>query len=979
MTNWQDWEVPFSGTIDTNSDRKQIPSPNFSAVKNCEFQSRGALAQRRSLKSLSRGIYNTAIQTGPAKGVAAYRDDILMFDNHRMYSRSSSRNNWIIKGPCGVFDSKTTTINNGNKTIFCVSCAYTNGLVAYAYTDFITNTNNLTIVDADNGNILFEAAVAAANLGNTLATRITAVGNNFIIAYKNAASQVEIYRVDTSSAVFSVVNIPALTTTDCVLFGNNEFDLTATGTTSFVLSYRTNISTVKSVFYNITGPVLTVAPTAPAATANVSNAYDAILGRVIVAYGNASDIRAIVYSVPSMAVAIPSDLLVSSGASFFRGVTVTWCGISGGYVVFYEQFTAASPGGVQYPAVNAVNLVGTGAVFTVKQFPPVANGVMLGSKAFYFEDHAYVSLDATHNTVSSGSYLAQVYFSSVFFPQPFLASRVMVGFKAAKKATEPSAGSVAAYTDGSNRFIIASAREFRKDPETLTGLQSTAYSFNSTKGVVSKSAGTNLFVCAGMLNEYDGHELVEQGFHYAPPVVGREIAGGSLASPNVYQVGVIYSWIDANGGRHSSAPTLLSFAPSGAAKSFAIEVATVPSVKNTYEILVYCSQANGTTLTLKDQITVTRGVVAIPDAYRTFTISTVPPTTADKLYTTGGVTPNSSMPSPDMIQEHKNRLFAIVNGRDLYFSKTYSVGTGISMSAAQSFPVPTGQGSSISLGALDDNLVVFNENGALLYGGDGPNDLAIGFFTGPQRILTDTGCDVQSPASVAKIDIGLIFKSKKGYFLLARDFSASEYQEMSGFATQRVSSATLVSAKKQVRFARDGQNLLVYDYQEKRWSEWTTTPKAATVSAGDYAAIHSPTATTSLVVVDSSGYLDDFTSEGLGNVAIPFEFTTGWIHLAGIQGYKRVRRFGIVADNMSSLVVGVSYDYNDNVEDLYTFTGTTTGNSQVRQRLSRQKCEAIRFHVIPTNVPLDSSGPGCVVSSLILEVGTIKGIYRRDG
>lgn len=997
MTDWQDWEVPLAGSIDTHTDRKQVSPGNFLEIKNAEFGDSGAVTTRNGRASLGFNILTSTDELGVAHGVADYRGSKLAFDKRRAYVRSDSANAWVAVGSNGIMDSRSTIINNSVKTISRPSAAYNGGKILYAYLsdDPLSSLRHIriTLLDAADGAFVvddrFIANSPPVSPNITLHTRVIAVGSSFVFAARESTNQIVIRRIDPNAAGAPTTIITSTLDSNLV---PNAFDLVAISSTEFMFSYRNNANQIATGRFNLTAQIGAYVTVAAGATGSLGISWDAVQSRLLVAFTPAgANVSGIIYNL-NLTVNVPVTVLSSGGVSSIFQVCAVWDGLSGKHTIFFDNLSSSAlpiPTFDLIPTSYFIDANYSGGVFTSPGSVPIARCLSLGSKGYLSEGNVYVSLESFGPYIANaaifpgpasigGAFLVRMdHVSSgggVVLSASSIITRILSGFRATNPA-EGTIGDVAVYADGSGKSAIPTARVSRTDIN-IVSLYSTLYTTKSVKNAVSQMIGSNLYTCSSMLYQFDGHEYAEHGFHLQPIIAARGLAAGGTLPNGLYQMAVVYEYVDKNGNITRSAPTFMSVnVPGAAASSIEVQCRTVPTQKAIYSTVVYLSLVGASTLYRHS----TRETVQSQSLTNlTITITAPSSTSSAVLYTTGGVTADSPLPSPDMICTHKNRLYAIVNGRDLWFSKPDIVGEGLGMSIVQSFPLSTAGGTPISLGSMDDNLIIFAELSAYALGGDGPNILGVGAFIGPQQILTDSGCDPRSPASVIKYRDGLLFRGPRNITRLGRDFSATEFRELEDLSGTPITDATLLADKNQIRLSRPPNSALIYDYTAGRWSEYLYATVGSAVSNGVYFDIIERVAgVSSIVSVETTDYRDNLVASGGSVLPITTTLATGWINLAGIQGYQRIRRFGYEVQSPTSIQVDVAYDYDDTVAETFVeATPIAEGAHSFRHRISRQRCRAIKF--VFTMIRLSTISPA-ILSSLKLELGIIKGIYRRNG
>lgn len=290
---------------------------------------------------------------------------------------------------------------------------------------------------------------------------------------------------------------------------------------------------------------------------------------------------------------------------------------------------------------------------------------------------------------------------------------------------------------------------------------------------------------------------------------------------------------------------------------------------------------------------------------------------------------------------------------------------------------------------MDDKLIIFKRDALYYITGTGPDNTgAQNDFSEPNYITSTAGCTNQQ--SIVFTPQGLMFQSDKGIWLLGRDLSTSYI----GAAVERYNNDTVVSAvnvpgTNQVRFTLDNGITLMYDYFFGQWGTFEGIPG---ISSTLYQNLHTYVNDLGAVYQETPGlYLD-------GTNPVVMRFKTGFMSLAGLQGFERAYWFYLLGTYITphKLSVGVAYDYSQSISqvsvispDNYTpvygsedgpyGSGDPYGGApnveQWRVFFQVQKCQS--FQVTVSEV-FDSSygtiaGAGLTLSGLNLVVGTKKG------
>lgn len=390
---------------------------------------------------------------------------------------------------------------------------------------------------------------------------------------------------------------------------------------------------------------------------------------------------------------------------------------------------------------------------------------------------------------------------------------------------------------------------------------------------------------------------------------------GNLAATTPYSYVATYEWTDNQGNLIRSAPSIPVTATTGAAGSFAI--VSVPTLRLTYKT------ANPVKLVLY------RYSISQPIYYQVSSITnpTLNDTTTDfvniidyksdsqiignnLLYTTGGVLENISTPATNVVSLFDSRLF-LIDAEDpnlLWYSKQVIEATPVEMSDLLTLyiaPTVSAQGSTgptLAMAAMDDKLVLFKRNAIYYINGKGPDNTGgNNQYSEPTFITSTVGCSNQ--ASIVFIPQGLLFQSGKGIWLLGRDLSTSYIgAPVEDFNSFTVQSAVNVPNTNQVRFTLSNGVTLMYDYY---YSQWGTFQGVPAISSTIYNNLHTYLNKTGQVLQETPGaYID-------GSHPVLMSFITGWLSMAGLQGYQRAYHFSFLGTYITphKLQIGIGYNF----------------------------------------------------------------------
>lgn len=503
--------------------------------------------------------------------------------------------------------------------------------------------------------------------------------------------------------------------------------------------------------------------------------------------------------------------------------------------------------------------------------------------------------------------------------------------------------------------------------------------------------GDLTYMAGGTPLVYDGQDVFEEGFTFAPEIVSATPsgAGGPLAA-GAYSVVVVYEWQDGQGNRWQSAPS--------APTTFTAALA------NTYTLVV-----RGLKTTLKSGVQVVAYRTAVVGGvggtiyYRDSPLGSTPRTdtalqNSELLYTGPGTTTflgtqsNNALPAVKMFTEHQNRLVAIGGefSRGFFYSKerdSRDRGFPAEFNRASGFgEVPEALGRVVAGSSIDDKLALFAEDGIAVIFGQGPNDnwLQNG-YTAPVRIQAAEGIRFDSPF-VAEVDDGVWYVTGLGPRLLTRGLATAKGPNGNPLGDElRSGGQTLIGAcesvivhpvKAQVLFRSNTDNLTyVYDYQRNKWTQRNDFGTTVTSMVNARGVLHLIRSTT---LASTPLQYEDVGSQVLNALTLE----TGWVSFAGVLRFQRFSNLQVLGAQGPK---GVGSDYTVNLvvfgmEDPFTIVQNTTVTApnpggpnvpwKVEHQMVKQTDTAYRLALTVTPT---SKGCNFSITGLLATVGLKRG------
>lgn len=1010
MLNKQSIDFAFSQGLDLKTDPKRISVGKFLSLENSVFTKSGQLTKRFGFAPL------TTLPTGTdATYLCSFSSNLTAISNS-LLAYSAPTKSWVNKGNLQPVALETLPLirANTNQTQ-CDSVVASNGLVCTVYTDIGSGSTlyKYVIADSTTGqNIVAPVAIPVSSGTVTGSPRVFLLGGYFVIVFTNvitAVSHLQYIAVSVNSPTTVTTNadiassyISATTLSwDGVVVNNNLYVAynTTTGGQAIKVTYLTSGLTVvtavtfagrKATVMNMSADVSS--PSAPviyaaffdsAGSTGYVLAVDTVLNTVLA---------------PTQWIAAGTILNIASAAQ------------NGVVSIFYEVLNTYSYDSsikTNYVALKTYTLATSG--LSAEIF--VKRSVGLASKA----------------TIWDGVIYFLTAYSSPYQPTYFLISST--GYTVVAKLAYSNGGgyltlglpNVSMYDNVIQmpyliKDLVQAANKTQglANPNPVysqTGINLASFAIGGSD-LSTGEIGENLNISGGFLWAYDGYSPVEQGFHLWPDSIelGTATTGGHLAD-QIYYYQVTYEWSDNQGNVFRSAPSVpVTITTTGGGNStVTINVPTLrvtAKIANPVKLVVY---RWSTAQQIYYQVTsITSPVLNTPSVDSIAIVDTLADSSIignNILYTTGGVLENIGPPATSLVTLFNDRLF-LVDSEDrnlLWFSKQVIESTPVEMSDLLTIYVapsigaqgPTGPMSAIS--AMDDKLIIFKKNAINYINGSGPDNTgANNQYSDPIFITATVGCDNQQ--SIVFTPSGLMFQSDKGIWILKRNldtsFIGAPVSELTKNAV--VLSALTVPGTNQVRFTLDSGITLMYDYYYEQWATFVNIPG---VSSTLYEGLHTYLSSAGLVLQEKPNtYLDN-------SSPVLMQFTTGWMNLAGFQGYERFYFMFLNGDYITPFKLNMSLSYDfipspsqsiivtpDNVPSNWgsdtlwgsgpdtddTWGGAST-NFEARVFPSKQKCETFQ---ISMQEVFDSqysvmAGAGLTLSGLNIVIGTKKG-YRTS-
>lgn len=977
--------LSFGQGLDTKRDKKQQVFGKLRAAENVVFETLESARKRNGYDNvLLQTVNGTDIES--AEFLAKFKNELLLFDESKLYGYSEALQALQERGPVySVFPTSFPAVQNSYDNAD-VQTLVVDNLKIFAYTVVGTNEVRYTVQDVLTQTKLVTDVVVASS---ARAPRLANIGSKVYIFF-GTNTNLRFRTFLTTQP--TVLNAAITVATD---YDNSTSPLpgvdAVAGPNGIVVGYRTTTAGQR-ISLRLIDEADSQQGQIVISGEDCDKGLDLFIDSnnyLVVSFLTTNLGKYAVYG-SNLAGTVLAPTAISGNIGVPE-VSITGVEQSAGVYRFFISYLANSPG--DRPVRNRVSTVvatTTGSITTA--LTTVKQSVIAASKPFKINNTVY--LLASYNSIiqptyflldSAGVVVAKIApgLANSDVPAPLL-SRVplLSNSKALVGSTYRSR-------------ITAQNGQFA----SLDGILSTEIDFAATQKYSNATLGSNLLVAGGVVQAYDGQTIAESGFNLFPEKPrSPSLSAGSIPAGN-YGYIAVYRWTDAQGQEHRSSPSesLDVIIPAGPDQQVDIFVnALYLTNKANVIIELYRTENAGTVYYLTSSVTRNEAAQALGYIGINDNKTDLELISGQILYTTGGVLENIAPPAAKIVATHtaSNRVFlaGLENPNELQYSKITAANSAVEFNDALRIPVDPVGGPITALASMDEKLVIFEQDAIFFLSGTGPTNTGLqDTFTTPERISIDIGCI--EPRSVVLVPQGLMFKSRKGIYLLSRalslDYVGAPVEAFNGLT---VSSAKVIGELNQVRFTTLDGDCLVYNYVYGFWGTFTNhRALSAEVLNNDYYYIRA----------NNELFKENRTSFSDNGVPIKMRLEIGWISFNILQGFSRIYKMLLLGDWKSehNLLVKVGYDFNEAwtqqvqiIPGDGDFTGTTYGEDspygepitkvyggsntpyQPRVNFKQQKCQSIKLLIEDQqSVP----GEGFNLSQITFEVGGKAGLFKQ--
>jgi hypothetical protein len=978
-------------------DDRALPIEHFSRLENCTLAKIGRFEKMPGLRDLPRSIAGGGSLSSSIGGTS-FRDELLQFSGGNVYSFNESTNSWVDRGEVSLVATSSESVIRDTQQQTVPDAQFGSNVVVYAWEDTAGGVK-ARVVDYETGLIVVPDELLRSN---SVRPKVIAQGSGLFIFYA-AGTTLYCRRYDrgTSPTAFG----PEVALAGDLNGSNFLYDvcpfLNAMG-----LAYRTTGAQTKFAYVTVTPDVGSPLNGFPNPTTLAEDSENCITcwpngdQTLVVAFHNTANGTRVTARKAANLLQSYAPVTLHASGTVARNV----CGIifeSTDSRVFYELVgTSAQKNLVMTRTVALSGVLGTATT--------VRRSIGLASKPLVRDEGVYVH--ATFDTPLQATYY-------LIRHDGFIAARMNYGSGGGLTARSvlpevmnPEDGVYQAVATIKSRFVTEGNVTFSR-----TGVIQYQHDFERDVAPPTVNTDKELLLLGGMVQSYDGVSFVELGFNMFPEALIAVQSAGSIGAGG-YQYVFLWEWFDNQGQLHRSAPSIPVDVTITGNKRVAW---TIPTLRLTAKMGVRSAPvlaayrtleigANGGDVFYRISSRVTAGGdnglflnnPAVDTIAFTDNLGDANILSNEILYTNGGVLENFPPEPCSAGVSFKGRI--VLNRTDgsgiCVYGKSTPPGVGVAFNEALQLVTDPEGGDVTALGVLDDKLVFDKTYAKWASVGEPATDTGIGgTFSDPERIATSTGCVL--PRTVVRSEIGLWYRSAKGYFLLSRGLQEEDVGAAVGDeqAALTPSAGILVPKLNQIRFYHSDGACLVFDTYFKVWSVFARREAVdATVWKGNPVIFQSD----GVVRVEDGSY--PFTDRG---VFYPMKIVTGWISLAGVQGFMRVWRLLLLcnyksphkllvriatdfepawkqvdyadpAEGVNAVAYGESTPYGD--EPVYGGGDDETGLDSVYQarfHVVPQKCESIRLSIEDVQSGPDF-GESFQLNAISLVVGAKKGGFK---
>lgn len=1042
MPDKVDVSIPFATGLQDKASPIWLDAGGATTVQNGIFVKANQIQKRPGGAALGKTEGGTTVgapNVTVCKKLAAYRNELLLFDGQYVRSYHALRNTWIAKDEISPCVATRETVAQTSTGVFDGDVCELGGYRVFVWSDTSGGYGSLyfAVQEIASGQVISNGYVGGTSATASKPRLVALPGQNVIVLVHQRSSDNAL-----CGRVMSVAAVPTWGGQSVIIAGagvrgaNCAWDAAyVTGSSLFILAYENNAGVIKLSQVTSALALVTTGTCTDATTNYTAIGIRGDVSSGLVWMGFSSNggqaVKAATYAYPAMTESVaPFSVQAAAGPTWGHVVALeqldsTHAIIAFGSVTSYQWAVISSAGAIttgkktgwQQELLSRPILVASlDSVYGVRAYALVAKSTNAGQVTQFV-----VELDVRNAPGSFGAHPV-----ATLSPR-FAQSGAYVPRSDSTLSNGTILGNPAATTFG----LFGTVAE---NLNGVTAVSSVTVDFNHPGAYTCTELGGSLYISAGVPCVYDGARCIEIGALQVNEAASlTPIAGGSLAATQTYSYIFVPEWRDAKGQRHQGQPSIPQTATTtGVNKQITIVVNQahltnqffpyfVPNVAVPY-IVPYRTVFDGATMgtvyhrIISDMPAPYAGSFNPSNTTFTFTdtgagtFSDASAATAEQLYTTGGVVESDCPPSFTTLCQHRGRIFGVADDqRTIWYSTEYRPGAPVRFYDGFTLSVEDG-GPITAIASLEGYLVVFKADAIYYFTGEGPNILGEqGSFQGPVRLPVDGGCI--NPRSLILTPLGLVFRTRNGIGLLDRGLGfRNDFGDAVENTIGQTSAAPIVSVVQhptrpeywfEVAASASASEVLgksaVFNTRFGAWSVMSRydTDKSRAGALMNSGAVVAGTYYYStpfgqvyseypLLPASTTGQFKD-----AGNY-ITLTVESAWLKPSLAEGANKIGGFGRVWKALfleewrdyHSVTIETAYDYNTSYTDTFTFTAgyhTSALYEELEVNMSRPLCESIRFRFSDAEYGGNPSntGQGGVLVGITAEVGTYPGTNRK--
>jgi hypothetical protein len=487
--DFQKIPIVFGQGLDTKTDRKMVLPGKLIQLENGVFKNAQSISKRYGYDMLSLSI-DGADNISKGAALSVFKDELLLFDGSRVYSRVEATEKWADRGSViSVIEETKSVVANGYEQTN-PDMAYNAGLAVYAWEDTRGGVRYSVVDQATSAFVISDKPVTTTGTQ----PKVLALQNYVYIIFVDGGA-IKYCAINMSAPSTLIVENVATSNSNV---GTPRYDACVNGARIY-LSFNNGAGTGTNVtYFGPNGPFGTETTTAHAAQCIANwadeqqNVWTALYdGYAVYTYAQNFNL---------------STVLATTTVDSASNQIVTICGIAsspGVQTLFYEfqSFVATSSNAIWATNVTTGGAVGTRVLF--------ARSVGIASKPFLYNGSMYIN-------VGYESPLQSTYFTMDDHAR--IIAKLSPTVAGGHRSNHTIGNTVSAST---GVYLFAGSQKGRILSElniifSLLGVISMKLDFVEPSNFLSAELGDNLYVIGGIVQSYDGISFTEHNFHLYP-------------------------------------------------------------------------------------------------------------------------------------------------------------------------------------------------------------------------------------------------------------------------------------------------------------------------------------------------------------------------------------------------------------------------------------------------------------------------------